>query len=281
VKTNYYYLIASLPDLILDENKNSFSFSEIIRDIFDQVQSYDLPKIKPLLYHYDNRNLIARLEKEEIPHNDRGVLSEDELKEEIKHPTVLPAYMKAFLQAYEDEKYAHSELLLKDQLNWLFYQEMTQSSNKFLKEWFCFNLDLRNVVSGINSRKLKIEFENNRSAFLLKKVLICDNDVTQKIKSSKEPDFSLSADLPWIETLLKVEQEDLVAFEKEVDNLRWEKLNEMTRFSYFHIETVQAFIVKLEMVTRWQNLEPEIGKTIFQKLLSEVKTGYDIQQTFP
>jgi hypothetical protein len=112
-------------------------------------------------------------------------------------------------------------------------------------------------------------------------VLICDNDVTQQIKSSKEPDFSLSVDLPWVEKLLKMEQEDLVSFEKEIDNLRWEKLNEMTRFSYFHIETVQAFIVKLEMVTRWQNLEPEIGKTIFKKLLSEVKTGYDIQQTFP
>jgi len=280
VKNSYYYLIASLPDLIFDGIKNPLSYSEIVTEVINQVYPSDAERIKTLIYPFDNKNLLTILEKDKIPFDTRGVFSEEELVQEIKQPIHFPFYMKKFLKAYEEEKFSTSDLLLEDQLSRLYYEEMIQHPNRFLREWFGFNLDMRNVISGLNIRKLKADLEDHSSIFSLKKMLNCENDVTEKILKSEEPDFSLSFDLPWIEQLLTLENCDLVKFEQGVDNLRWEKVNELTLFSYFHIENILAFIIKLEIVTRWQNLDFDLGEITLNKLLTEMKTGYDIEHQF-
>jgi hypothetical protein len=280
VKNSYYYLIASLPDLIFEGIKNPLSYSEIVSEIITQVYPSDAEKIKAIIYHFDNKNLLTILEKDKISFDTRGVFSKEELVQEIKKPIHLPIYMKKFLQAYNGEKFSTSDLLSENQLSKFYYEEMIQHPNKFLREWFGFNLDLRNIISGLNIRKLKVDLEDHKSIFSLKKMLICKNSITEKILKSEESDFSLSFELPWIEQLLSLENCDLVKFEQGVDNLRWEKVNELTLFSYFHIENILAFIIKLEIVTRWQNLDFDLGEITLRKLLTEMKTGYDIEHQF-
>lgn len=267
---SYYYLVAGLPDIILDNTKKGLTLSSFIDDISEQIHEKDVPLLALFRLPFDNKNLINLLEKHEKEFDGRGNFSQDMLEEEIKQPDSLPDYMMTFLEAYKEEKLPFPELSLEDQLNWLFYDEVTGHENPFVKEWFSFDLDLRNVLAGLNCRKMA---KNGEADFSLTKSIVCKNDVTELIHKSNAPDFSLSNQLPWIEKVVAMNTDDLVEFEKNIDTLRWEMLNELTTFTYFQIETVLAFVGKLEMVERWQKLDPETGKEKLEKLLNELKTG--------
>ncbi len=272
---SYYYLVASLPDIILDTTKKGFSLSTFINDVSEQINPKDSYLLSTLRFPFDNKNLINLIRKYKAKFEESGNFSRDELEQEIKLPDILPQYMKIFLESYKEEKLLFPELSLEDQLNWLFYEEVTNHSNTFIREWFSFDLNLRNVLAGINCRAISKTDEDEKNKFSLFNSIICKNDVSELIQKSNAPDFSLANQLPWIENVISLSKENLVEYEKKIDSLRWDMLNEFTTFTYFQIETILAFCIKLKMVERWQKLEPETGKERLSKLLSELKKGYN------
>ena len=66
----------------------------------------------------------------------------------------------------------------------------------------------------------------------------------------------------------------LLDLEKNIDLLRWDYLNELTVFTYFQIETILAFYIKLGIVERWQGLDPAVGEQHYTKLVEELKSGF-------
>jgi hypothetical protein len=268
---SYYYLVAGLPDIVLDNTKKGLTLDAFISDVSEQIHENDVSLLSLFRLPFDNKNLVNLLEKQEKKFDERGNFSQDILEQEIKQPDSLPFYMKTFLEAYKEEKLPFPELSFEDQLNWLFYDEATDHDNPFIRDWLIFDLDLRNVLAGLNCRKMA---RNREGDFSLAQSIICKNDVTELIHKSNAPDFSLSNKLPWIEKVVSLNSDDLVEYEKSIDTLRWDILNELTIFTYFQIETILAFIVKLDMVERWQKLDPETGKEKLEKLLSELKTGH-------
>lgn len=277
---SYYYLVAGLPDLILDNTKKVLSLSTFIGEVSEHVSSQDAALFILLRLCFDNRNLVNLLEKKEKEFDVRGNFSKDDLEQEIKIPEMLPNYMQTFLEAYKEGKLLFPELSLEDQLNWLYYDEITTHSNAFIREWFTFDLDLRNVLAGLNCRKLSENSKNAEKDFSRPQSIICRNDVSELVLKSNAPDFSLSSRFSWVEKLLSFSQDNLVEYEKDIDMLKWEMLNELTTFTYFQIETIIAFCIKLGMVERWQELEPQIGKEKLDRLLAELKTGYNIKEDF-
>jgi hypothetical protein len=268
---SYYYLVAGLPDIVLDNTKKGLTLDAFISDVSEQIHENDVSLLSLFRLPFDNKNLVNLLEKQEKKFDERGNFSQDILEQEIKQPDSLPFYMKTFLEAYKEEKLPFPELSFEDQLNWLFYDEATDHDNPFIRDWLIFDLDLRSVLAGLNCRKMA---RNREGDFSLAQSIICKNDVTELIHKSNAPDFSLSNKLPWIEKVVSLNSDDLVEYEKSIDTLRWDILNELTIFTYFQIETILAFIVKLDMVERWQKLDPETGKEKLEKLLSELKTGH-------
>lgn len=277
---SYYYLVAGLPDIILDNTKKGLSLSAFVEDVSEQIHEKDIPLLSLFRLPFDNKNLVNLLKKHEKELDERGNFSQDMLEQEIKQPDSLPLYMKTFLEAYKEEKLPFPELSFEDQLNWLFYNEVTGHANSFISEWFSFDLDLRNVLAGLNCRKMATSSEGGESEFSLANSIICRNDVTELIHKSNAPDFSLSNQIPWIEKVVALNRDDLVEYEKNIDTIRWDMLNELTTFSYFQIETILAFIIKLDIVDRWQKLDPKTGKEKLEKLLIELKTGYTDPKDF-
>ena len=249
---NYYFLVAGLPDIILDNTKKAVSFSDFLNDLVEQVTFNDAELLKLLRLPFDNKNLITVIEKQQREFDPRGTFTIDELEQEIKLPDVVPIYMRNFIEHHKEGKMPYPELSAEDQLNWLFFEEMTTHSNEFIREWFSFDLDMRNVLAGINCRRLSTDSnqtnEMDTSFLSLSKTVICRNDVSELILKSNAPDFSLSNRLPWIEKLIAMDQGNLIEFEKNIDTLRWNTLNELTMFTYFQIETILAFCIKLGIV---------------------------------
>ncbi len=279
---NYYFLVAGLPDLILDEGKNVPSFSEYITELEEQVSSGDLELLRCIRLPIDNSNLITVLQNSKKEFDPRGNFTRDEIASAIKNGDGLPDYMLTFLEAYRENRLPSSLLTTEDQLNWFFYEQMIVHPNQFIREWFTFELNLRNLIAGINSRKGLEHFdalgsERERSVAA---VLIGVNDEAEMILRSNAPDFGLSSQLSWVERVINLSRSTLLEFEKGIDLLRWDMLNELTTFSYFSIETVIAFTIKLMMVERWKKLDVQTGKVVLERLVEELQATYSVPADF-
>ena len=272
---SYYYLVAGLPDIVLDESKNVPDYSDCLEDIGELVHPDDVALLRILRYPWDNYNLAGLLTGAQQEFDSRGNFTAEGLADEAKSPEHLPGYAVDFLEMRKDGKEPFPGYTVYDQLTWLFLDTAAAHPNVFMREWFGFESDLRNVLAAVNIRRGAQESGGDyRSS--LSTVIIGQRDVAEQVTRSTAPDFGLGAMAPWAERVLSLSYDDLVARERALDDLRWATLNDITTFSYFQVEAVLAFCVKLALVHRWMRLDAAEGKKRFEVLIEEMRTGVDV-----
>jgi hypothetical protein len=280
MSNSYYYLVAGLPDLVIDGTKKPVSMVAFIEDVAEQITPADAALFSMIRLPYDNENLCALLaDKQDATFDARGIYTRDELEEEIKSPDRLPGYMIDFIEAHKEGKDLFAGLARRDQLAWLFFEHALRHPNRFIREWYAFELDLRNVLAGFNARRMHRDGEEYEQ-FTLANKIVTRAGAADSILRSNAPDFSLSAQIPWVERLIAANEEDLTTYEKDIDTLRWDMLNELTTFAYFSIEAILAFCIKLAIVERWQALDEQAGKEKLDRLIKELKSGFDMPEDF-
>ena len=161
------------------------------------------------------------------------------------------------------------EFLLKGfsdkELNADFYAAALRHRNRFLREYFRFDLNLRNA---------KVRYLNAQLG----------REPDQDVMTGEDPEAE-DVDIDGFrftggefEEALKVDNiladKDLVSREKGLDDLLWDKVDGLSTFHYFDIEAVLAYIAKLHIVTRWLNLDEEVGRDVFRRLLKDVRGTY-------
>ena len=280
--SNYYYLVAGLPELLLDEGKQPLSSGDFLQDAAEQLDAADLRILNLLRLPYDNKNLLSLLLKSEQPFDPRGSISEEALTAGLKFPDELPEYMQQFIEAFRENRSPAPGLVPDDQLAWFFYDAMLQQENEFIREWFTFDLQLRNAAAGINCRKefAHLEALATERDKPVSSVIVGRDEVAEALLRSNAPDFGLSAIVPWADRIFSLSRGSFPEFEKGIDSLRWEVLDEMTVDAYFRAETVMAFFIKLTIVERWLTLEPAAGREWFDRLLEELKASYSVPADF-
>jgi hypothetical protein len=144
-----------------------------------------------------------------------------------------------------------------------FYATALKSSNRFIREYFRFDLNLRNA---------KVRFLNRTLG----------RAEEQDVMTGKGDEFAEDLDIDGyrftggeFEEELKVqsalESASLLEREKSLDNICWDKINNLETFHYFDITAVLAYVAKLHIVDRWLALDEEKGRELFHKLVQEVK----------
>ena len=161
------------------------------------------------------------------------------------------------------------EFLLKGfsdkDLNADFYAAALRHRNRFLREYFRFDLNLRNA---------KVRYLNAQLG----------REPDQDVMTGEDPEAE-DVDIDGFrftggefEEALKVDNiladKDLVSREKGLDDVLWDKIDSLSTFHYFDIEAVLAYIAKLHIVTRWLNLDEEVGRDVFRRLLKDVRGTY-------
>ena len=161
------------------------------------------------------------------------------------------------------------EFLLKGfsdkELNADFYAAALKHRNRFLREYFRFDLNLRNA---------KVRYLNAQLG----------RDPDMDVMTGEDPEAE-DVDIDGFrftggefEEALKVDnilaEKDLVSREKGLDDVLWDKIDSLATFHYFDIEAVLAYIAKLHIVTRWLNLDEEVGRDVFRRLLKDVRGTY-------
>ena len=273
---DYYYLVAGLPDILLDGGGECPPYAGFVPEVMEQVSEDDAGLFRWLRLPHDNRNLITLLEGKDREFDGSGNYSEEELRYEIETLDTIPRYMQVLIEAYRASTPLYQNITWEDQLNWLFYEETERIGNIFLREWFEFELNLKNLLVAVNCRRYGIPLEKRLTARMEQpeaQCLVGRNEVAETIIGSNAPDFSITPLFPWVERVLSFDHTDPLSLEKDLDELRWEVLDEMTMFCYFQVETLLAFSVKLGITDRWRRLRPEVGGEMFNRLVADLEGG--------
>lgn len=270
---NYYYIIAGQPDLTLDQGKLQFGTSEMREVLKEGLSKKDYALFVHLLLVYDNINLLAvmnRVEKDEAVRE--GIYSWDTLEAALDNPGLLQPYMARFIKSQQSETPLYPNLSPENELTTLYFEEMVALKHDFLRNWFNFEVNLKNAMLVIAAKNNDIPYENQ---------IILANNAAKKIARSNARDLGLSQEWPWIDKVLQLSEiNDLLAREKAIDLMRWEYLDEYNTFNYFSIEVLLAYYIKLDIIERWLKLDKATGEEMFRQLLNELQNSYEFSKEF-
>ena len=281
MKREYTYLISSLPELIIDFDAKKFDFAVFLCEIKNTVHRKDYQLITKLFYPYDNQNLLNILLKKNQTFQNKGNFTQETLEENIKSRN-LPKHMKDFIEILNpddenSEKDNSSDELLKFRerdkeniLHTLFYNEILKTKNKFLRNWFTFDRELRNIQTAIVARRLQIDASN---------YFVGEN--AQFYSQNTSADFGLNNEIDWISKVVQIaEIPDILERERKIDLFRWEKIEEMSVYNYFDVDAILAFVQKAILLDRWLLLDKQTGQQMFDSFLKDLMKTCDTKTIF-
>ncbi len=261
----YQYIVAGLPDIIFDVDKIDLDLGSFINEIKELVSADDAHLLGYVGYPIDNRNLINLLLKRKEPIRRIGNFTEEELLDEVKNPDLVPNYMQEFLDAYQNNTAIIQNMSWENQLFWLFYEDAVSVENDFLKEWFTFDLNLRNILTARSCRKTDSSLEEH---------IICRNEITDQIFRSNAPDFGLPAKVSWVDDLFTIDFYRVAYSEEKLAQFRLQHLEDMADPGLFNIETVMRVGIALMIVERWFLLDTQSGKERLEKIINDLEANY-------
>lgn len=141
-----------------------------------------------------------------------------------------------------------------EKLNAGFYRACLGSGSRFLREYFLFDLFLRNT---------KVEYLNaSLGRPEGKDVLLLEELEDYEFEQKEEIVEILSGT-------------DIIGREKGLDMAIWEHVEEVTTMDIFDMDAILGFIARLKIIDRWDKLDPETGAELFRRLIKEIRATYD------
>jgi len=277
--SKYYYLVAGLPELSLEDSKLSYTVADFRTEFYPCLSGKDKKLIDLFYLKFDNANVLKLLKDKDAGIDLRGNFSAEELmghisrlKEGEEVPVnVFPSYLSAFISEYFSMPDGDG-VLYENRLAALYYAYAMKCKNSFVTSWFAFNLTVNNVLAALTARKFKMEVAS---------LIVGDTEVCERLRISNARDFGLGNEVEYLEQLMKIsETNELVEREKKIDQLRWDWMEEATFFDYFTIERLFVFLQQLEMIERWISLDKEKGSQMFRSMIAALKDEVQIPAEF-
>ena len=279
MKQNYYYLIAGLLELSLDDSKLGTTVREFRELYYPELAADDRVLLDLIFLSYDNANLLALLKDKEVAIVEGGLYSSEELlgiieaaRAEEAPDRQYPRYMYDFVAQMESEESAAEGIFPEDRLAQLYYAHAMNQGNAFVERWFAFNLDLNNFLTAITARRYDLD---------VKPLIVGDNDVAKALRTSNSRDFGLTGVMDGFEEVMRISEiENLVERERKLDVLKWEWMEENSFFDYFTVEKLFAFLMKIQIIERWISLDAEAGGEMLRSMIRQLKDEVKVPQEF-
>ncbi|MEJ5317131.1 MAG: DUF2764 family protein [Tenuifilum sp.] len=284
---NYYYLVAGLPELIIDQDRKDFSVNALKQEVKEQISSSDYRLVEFLHLPYDNDNFLNKLLNRGLEFNDLGSYEKfvfDELDENIHQ---LPQYMQDFYYRFTGKQRSADDAVDQDEqprdifeveklpeIRFLesFYNLALSQNNDFIRYWFSFNRDFNNVLTALNCRRLGVDPATQ---------LVGNNWLTEVLVKSQAADFGLKREVDYIDRLIQATDiTDVLERERKLDLIKWDMSVEFTTWDYFNINFILGFFVRAGIVHRWLKLDAKTGEELFKKLFDDLKSSYNLSEKF-
>lgn len=140
-----------------------------------------------------------------------------------------------------------------DKLDSEFYIKALTCSDPFIREYFSYDLDVRNT---------RVEYLNkalNRPEGM---------DVMVLDKEAEPREFE-----GYKQVMGVLEGSDILERERGLDDLMWARIDEIVGLQVFTIDAILGFVAKLRIIDRWLKLDPETGRELFRKLVDEIRNN--------
>jgi hypothetical protein len=264
---NYYCLVAGLREYALDSDTKGFNAREIIAEILEEVSSGDAEAVRLLYGYYDCENIIA-LRAGRSAYNPLGNIPAEELEQEMTSPQALPKAMAKVLKDYaatESEETEGVDLSLgfERALLTAYYEECARSKSRFVRQWSEFDRTLRNVAAAAVARSKDRRVDS---------VTVGKGDVVAQLQRSSAADFGLRGELTYVDAILAAvnDEQNMVEKEHKIDLIRWEHAGELASSDYFNINAILSYLVKINIVARWSQLDPKRGRAMLDRIMAEL-----------
>ncbi len=238
----YYYLVAGLPELTLEDSKLSYTVADFKVELYPDLSDEDKKLIDLFYLKFDNANVLKLLKDKDAAIDLRGNYSAEELVEFISSlkegdeiaDAVFPSYLSTFIFEYFNAT-AEDDFLYEDRLAALYYEYAMKCKKKFVSSWFAFNLTMNNILVALTARKFKMD---------IAPLIVGDTEVCEALRTSGARDFGLTGEVDFLDQLVKIsETEELVEREKKIRPVALELDGRSYFFQLFHCGTFVRFSV--------------------------------------
>ncbi|MBQ3234036.1 MAG: DUF2764 family protein [Alistipes sp.] len=266
----YYYLVAGLKEWTLESDAKGFDVAEIRDEILEAISDSDRQAVRELYAYYDCENIIAAHAGRDR-YNPLGNLSKEEVEAVFsercysKLPKAVAEVVKRYNEADDDER--DDEVALDDRFERAvfeaYYHGLEKSKCSFLKAWGEFDRNLRNIAAAVAAR------EANRS---ISDVVVGRGEVVEQLTRSSAADFGLRGELQYIDSVIAAvsDERNIVEKERKIDAIRWAEAEDIVVFDFFNINFILSYLVKVNIVARWNMLSPEVGRRMLERLMQEL-----------
>ncbi|MBQ0077861.1 MAG: DUF2764 family protein [Bacteroidales bacterium] len=134
-----------------------------------------------------------------------------------------------------------------------FYAKALASRNRFIREYFAWDLGVRNC---------KVEYLNKALGRPE------GQDVMVLEGASQDEEFEGRA-----EAMAALGAGDLIKRERALDDLMWDKIDELTLMDVFTLDVILAFAAKMQIINRWLSLDEQTGREMFRRLVEEIRNN--------
>ena len=138
-----------------------------------------------------------------------------------------------------------------DKLNEDFYKQVLKCPNAFIKGYFLYDLNVRNVRVRFINQNLGRPSEEDVLNILPENYEFEDEEKFRDILNNS----------------------DILGRERALDDLMWAKAEELCGLQVFSADCIYAFIAKLQIVARWLKLDPQTGRQLFKQLVEEIRNN--------
>ena len=267
LKRKYFYLIAGLPELGGTDQKAEKDAPAVLNWIRENLEPEDLRVFNYIIYRNDNKNLLYLIRRQEgypesplSPFQEPAVFDRRELEEGLHGLGELPAYMERFLE--EERVQPRGGRRRENRLKELYYEEALQLPLPFLRGYFAFKRDLKNILCALNARKYGLP---------VSEVLIEPGDLRATLESSAAPDFGLGRSHEYVQRLSELmEAEHMELLELEIDAILADYIDRNSALDFYGPARVCAYALKLSLKARWMGLEKSAGMKALEDIRDRV-----------
>ncbi len=271
---SYYYLISGLPEVKLSDSKAKYDINEITQNILSNLSDKDINLFNYFIYQNDNKNLVNAIALSKglfspyFVHLEPSIFSKEEIQKYVNLSN-LPNYMVKFL---EDNKNTEWENIrhIENSLLSLYYEEMIQTGNAFIREYALFMRNLKNILAALNGKALGFSGDE------ISKELIGDYPLISSLTKSSAADFGLGREIPYINNIIDTFNSSDKADPYNLENVECSLVNgfldRLTSIKSFTTDNLFAYYVNLTYAVSINGRNEEEGKKHLQTLVNSLKS---------
>jgi hypothetical protein len=265
--SRYYCQIAGLPELIFDPLNGSVELGEFLNEVTPYLQPIHLNWLNMLLMEQGHNSVLEYFTNGSAEIDTTLPWGPDWFDPESEQFSLLPAYLQRFSKKFWLKRSDHPILEMEIGLFDEYYQYLRQSGNLFIEKWAALCLNLRNYLTAKKCEEFTIPKQSQ---------VVGENDFAKRLVEYPTDHKEIQVEWPLSMVIVEIlKNNNLQKIELDLDQLKWDLIDEMNLFSYFSIEIIFGYTLKLLILSRWNRVyqaeEITSYETIFENIWAKEK----------